>query len=198
MAQITLKGNPIQTSGRLPSPGYASPDFSLTKRDLSDMSLRDVAGKRVVLNIFPSIDTPTCSASVRRFNTEISDQENAVVLCISRDLPFAHDRFCEAEGIKNAISLSEMRHRDFGEKYGLAILDGPLAGLLARAVVILDESGKIIYSELVSEIAQEPNYEKVLDVLKNAASVDACTSSFTAEHARGEGEDDACDDGRAG
>ena len=198
MAQITLKGNPIQTSGRLPSPGYAAPDFSLTQRDLSDMSLRDVAGKRVVLNIFPSIDTPTCSASVRRFNTEISDQENAVVLCISRDLPFAHDRFCEAEDIKNAISLSEMRHRDFGEKYGLAILDGPLAGLLARAVVILDESGKIIYSELVSEIASEPDYEKALNALKNAASVDACTSSFTAEHARGEGEDDVCDDGRAG
>jgi len=198
MAQITLKGNPIQTSGRLPSPGYAAPDFSLTKRDLSDMSLRDVAGKRVVLNIFPSIDTPPCSASVRRFNTEISEHENAVVLCISRDLPFAHNRFCEAEGIENAITLSEMRHRDFGEKYGLAILDGPMAGLLARAVVVLDESGKIIYSELFSEVAQEPDYEKALEVLKNAASVDACTTSFTAEHARGEGEEDACDDGRAG
>jgi len=198
MAQITLKGNPIQTSGRLPSPGYAAPDFLLTKRDLSDMSLRDVAGKRVVLNIFPSIDTPPCSASVRRFNKEISEHENAVVLCISRDLPFANDRFCEAEGIENAITLSEMRNRDFGEKYGLAILDGPMAGLLARAVVVLDESGKIIYSELISEVAQEPNYEKAMEVLKNAASVDACTTSFTAEHARGEGEDDTCDDGRAG
>lgn len=198
MAQITLKGNPIQTSGRLPSPGYAAPDFILTKRDLSDMSLRDVAGKRVVLNIFPSIDTPPCSASVRRFNKEISEHENAVVLCISRDLPFAHDRFCEAEGIENAITLSEMRHREFGEKYGLSILDGPMSGLLARAVVVLDESGKIIYSELFSEVAQEPNYEKAMEVLKNAASVDACTTSFTAEHARGEGEDDACDDGRAG
>ncbi len=162
------------------------------------MSLRDVAGKRVVLNIFPSIDTPTCSASVRRFNTEISQHENAVVLCISRDLPFAHNRFCEAEGIENAIALSEMRHRDFGEKYGVVIMDGPLAGLLARAVVVLDESGKIIYSELVSEVATEPNYEKALKALKNAASIDACTSSFTAEHARGEGEDDACDDGRSG
>jgi len=162
------------------------------------MSLRDVAGKRVVLNIFPSIDTPPCSASVRRFNKEISEHENAVVLCISRDLPFAHDRFCEAEGIENAITLSEMRNRDFGEKYGLAILDGPMAGLLARAVVVLDESGKIIYSELFSEVAQEPNYEKAMEVLKNAASVDACTTSFTAEHARGEGEDDTCDDGRAG
>jgi len=198
MAQITLKGNPTQTSGKLPSPGYAAPDFSLAKRDLSDMSLRDVAGKRVVLNIFPSIDTPPCSASVRRFNAEIGGYENAVVLCISRDLPFAHNRFCEAEGIENAITLSEMRNRDFGEKYGLAILDGPMAGLLARAVVVLDEAGKIIYSELVNEIASEPNYEKALDVLKNAAGVDACTTSFTAEHARGEGEDDACDDGRSG
>jgi thiol peroxidase len=198
MAQITLNGNPTQTSGKLPTPGYAAPDFSLTKKDLSDMSLRDVAGKRVVLNIFPSIDTPTCSASVRRFNAEIGGHENAVVLCISRDLPFAHARFCEAEGIENAIPLSEMRHRDFGEKYGLAILDGPLAGLLARAVLVLDESGKVIHSELVPEIGNEPDYEKALEALKNAASVDACTTSFTAEHARGEGEDDACDDGRSG
>lgn len=198
MAQITLKGNPIHTSGNLPAPGYAAPDFLLTKRDLTDMSLRDVAGKRIVLNIFTSIDTSTCSASVRRFNAEIDHYENAVVLCISRDLPFAHARFCEAEGIENAITLSEMRHRDFGEKYGVAILDGPLAGLLARAVVVLDESGKVVYSELVAEHGNEPNYEKALEALKNAASVDACTTSFTAEHARGEGEDEACDDGRAG
>ena len=198
MAQITLNGNPTHTSGKLPTPGYAAPDFSLTKKDLSDMSLRDVAGKRVVLNIFPSIDTPTCSASVRRFNAEIGGHENAVVLCISRDLPFAHARFCEAEGIENAIPLSEMRHRDFGEKYGLAILDGPLAGLLARAVLVLDESGKVIHSELVPEIGNEPDYEKALEALKNAASVDPCNTSFTAEHARGEGEDDACDDGRSG
>lgn len=198
MAQITLKGNPTHTSGKLPSPGYAAPDFTLVKRDLSDMSLRDVIGKRVVLNIFPSIDTPPCSASVRRFNTEIGNHENAVALCISRDLPFAHNRFCEAEGIENAITLSEMRSGDFGEKYGVAIQDGPMAGLLARAVVVLDESGKVIHSELVDEITTEPNYEKALDVLRNAASVDACTTSFTAEHARGEGEDDVCDDGRAG
>ncbi len=198
MAQITLKGNPIHTSGNLPAPGYAAPDFSLTKKDMSDMSLRDVAGKRVVLNIFTSIDTSTCAASVRRFNAEISAHENAVVLCISRDLPFAHARFCEAEGIENAITLSEMRHRDFGEKYGLAIQDGPLAGLLARAVVVLDSSGKVLHSELVPEHGNEPNYEKALSVLRNNASVDACTISSTAEHARGEGDDDACDDGRAG
>jgi len=198
MTQITLKGNPIHTSGNVPSPGYAAPDFVLTKKDLSNMSLRDVVGKRVVLNIFTSIDTSTCAASVRRFNAEISGQKNSVVLCISRDLPFAHARFCEAEGIENAITLSEMRNREFGEKYGLVLLDGPLAGLLARAVLVLDESGKVIYSELVPEHGNEPNYEKALGALKNTASIDACTSSFTAEHARGEGEDDACDDGRSG
>ena len=198
MTQITLKGNPIHTSGNVPSPGYAAPDFVLTKKDLSNMSLRDVVGKRVVLNIFTSIDTSTCAASVRRFNAEISGQKNSVVLCISRDLPFAHARFCEAEGIENAITLSEMRNREFGEKYGLVLLDGPLAGLLARAVLVLDESGKVIYSELVPEHGNEPNYEKALEALKNTAGIDACTSSFTAEHARGEGEDDACDDGRSG
>ena len=198
MAQITLKGKPIHTSGNLPSPGYTAPDFTLTKKDLTDLSLRDVAGKRVVLNIFTSIDTSTCATSVRRFNAAIGQFENAVVLCISRDLPFAHARFCEAEGIDNAITLSEMRDRSFGEKYGLVIQDGPLAGLLARAVLVLDESGKVIYTELVSEHGNEPNYEKALDALKNAVSVDACTTSFTAEHARGDGDDDVCDDGRAG
>jgi thioredoxin-dependent peroxiredoxin len=198
MAQITLKGNPIQTSGKLPSPGYAAPDFSLTQKDLSDMSLRDVTGKRVVLNIFASLDTSVCATSVRRFNEEIVRHDNAVVLCISRDLPFAQTRFCEAEGIQNAILLSEMRHRDFGDKYGVAMLDGPMAGLLARAVIVLDESGKVIYSELVNEFSEEPDYAKALDALKNAAGVDACTSSLTAEHARVDDEDDVCDDGRAG
>ena len=198
MAEITLKGNPFHTSGNLPSVGYAAPDFSLTRQDLSDFKLRDVTGKRVVLNIFPSVDTPPCSASVRRFNTEISKFENAVALCISRDLPFAHARFCEAEGLKDVIPLSEMRHRDFGEKYGVVITDGPMAGLLARAVLVLDESGKVIYSQLVDEIVEEPAYEKALQALRDAPGVDSCTASFTAEHARGESEDDACDDGRAG
>lgn len=198
MTQITLNGNPTQTSGSLPSPGYAAPDFLLTQTDLSDMSLREVAGKRVVLNIFPSIDTSPCSVSVRRFNTAIGDVENAVVLCISRDLPFAHKRFCEAEGIENVIPLSEMRHRNFGEKYGVVIQDGPMAGLLARAVLVLDEAGKILYSQLVKDIVEEPDYEKALDVLRNAAGADACTLSFTAEHARAEGDDDVCDDGRSG
>ena len=198
MAQITLKGNPVNTSGDLPSPGYAAPDFSLTGKDLTDMTLRDVAGKRVVLNIFPSLDTPTCATSVRRFNEEIVKHDNAVALCISRDLPFAQARFCEVEGIENAITLSEMRNRNFGETYGVAIVDGPMAGLLARAVVVLDGGGKVIHSELVSDIVNEPDYAKALDVLANAAGVDACTTTLTAEHARGDGEDDACDDGRAG
>jgi thiol peroxidase len=198
MAQITLKGNPVHTSGNLPSIGYAAPDFSLTRQDFSDLKLRDVVGKRVVLNIFLSVDTSTCSASVRRFNAEISKFDNAVALCISRDLPFAHARFCEAEGLKNVITLSEMRHRDFGEKYGVVITDGPMAGLLARAVLVLDESGKVIYSQLVDEISQEPAYEKALEALRNASVIDSCTTSFTAEHARGDSEDDACDDGRAG
>ncbi len=198
MAQITLKGNLVNTSGNLPSPGYAAPDFSLTRTDLSDMTLRDLVGKRVVMNIFSSLDTSVCAMSVRRFNEEIVKHENAVVLCISRDLPFAQARFCEAEGIENAIMLSEMRDRDFGEKYGVALVDGPTAGLLARAVVVLDEAGKVIHSELVSDIVNEPDYAKALDVLENAAGVDACTTSLTAEHVRADGEDDVCDDGRAG
>lgn len=198
MAQITVKGNTTQTSGNLPAPGYAAPDFTLTRKDLTEFSLREVAGKRVVLNIFNSIDTSVCSASVRRFNEEISKHSNAVVLGISRDLPFAHARFCEAEGIENVISLSEFHNRDFGQKYGVDIVDGPLSGLLARAVVVLDESGKVIYSELVKELTDEPDYGKALDALSNAASVDACTTSFTAEHARGDGQEDDCDDGRAG
>ena len=198
MAQIKLNGNPVNTSGNLPSPGYTAPDFSLTRTDLSDMTLRDVAGKRVVLNIFSSLDTSVCAMSVRRFNEEIVKHENAVALCISRDLPFAQARFCEAEGIENAILLSEMRNRDFGEKYGVALVDGPTAGLLARSVVVLDEAGKVIHSELVSDIVNEPDYAKALDILENAAGVDACTTSLTAEHARTDGEDDVCDDGRAG
>jgi thiol peroxidase len=198
MAQVTLKGNPVNTSGNLPTVGYAAPDFSLTRADFSDMSLREVAGKRVVLNIFMSVDTSTCSASIRRFNTEISKIDNAVALCISRDLPFAHARFCEAEGLKDVITLSEMRHRDFGKTYGIEMTDGPLAGLLARAVLVLDESGKVIYSQLVKEVGEEPDYEKALDALSNKPGIDSCTTSFTAEHARSDGEDDACDDGRAG
>ncbi len=167
MAKITIGGNPINTCGELPEVGKQAPDFVLTKTDLSDISLKDVAGKKAVLNIFPSIDTPICAMSVRKFNAEINKFENAVVLCISADLPFAHERFCGAEGLENVISVSELRNRDFGENYGLRITDGPIAGLLARAVIILDETGKVVYTQLVPEIKQEPDYEKALELLKS-------------------------------
>ncbi len=166
MAQITLKGNSINTSGDLPATGSAAPDFCLTGVDLADVSLKDHVGKKVVLNIFPSIDTPVCASSVRRFNVEASRSENTVVLCISRDLPFALKRFCGAEGLDDVVSLSEMKALKFGEDYGVRITDGPLAGLLARAVVIVDESGNVAYTEQVPEITQEPDYEAALSALK--------------------------------
>ena len=165
MAAITLKGNPIHTCGELPAVGAQAPDFVLTKTDLSDVSLSDFAGKRLVLNIFPSIDTSVCAASVRRFNEEAQNLKNTLVLCVSLDLPFAHDRFCGAEGLENVIPATELRKRAFGEDYGVRIVDGPLAGLLSRAVVILDEQGKVIYTEQVPEIAQEPDYEAALQAL---------------------------------
>jgi len=198
MAEITLKGMPVHTIGELPSVGQAAPDFLLTRTDLSDMSLKDVAGKRIVLNIFPSVDTTTCAMSVRRFNSEISKFEKAAALCISRDLPFAHARFCGTEGLNDVISLSEMRHRDFGKQYGVEMTDGPLAGLLARAVMVIDENGKIIYTQLVSEIGEEPDYEKALTALQNTEDLEACKTSTTAEQARGIENDEPCDDGRAG
>ena len=166
MAQITLKGNPVNTSGNLPKTGDNAPDFRLTDTKLADKSLKDFSGKTMILNIFPSIDTPVCSMSVRKFNAEITKFNNTVVLCISRDLPFAHARFCGAEGLNNVVSLSELRTLDFGEKYGLRIVDGPLAGLLARAVVIVDSKGKVLYTQLVPEIGEEPDYEKALILLK--------------------------------
>ncbi|MBF0459908.1 MAG: thiol peroxidase [Magnetococcales bacterium] len=165
MAVITLKGNTIHTCGELPKVGEAGPDFNLTKTDLTDVSLGDLAGKRLVLNIFPSIDTPVCAASVRYFNQDAAQRPDTTVLCISLDLPFAHKRFCGAEGLNNVLSVSELRQRGFGEAYGVRIVDGPLAGLLARAVVVLDGSGRVIHAQLVPEIAQEPDYEAVLRVL---------------------------------
>jgi thiol peroxidase len=165
MAQITFKGNPVQTSGSLPSVGEHAPDFLLTKTDLSDITLKDLAGKKVVLNIFPSIDTPVCAITVRKFNTEIVRHQDAVVLCISRDLPFAQARFCGAEGLDDVISASELRNLNFGEDYGVRITDGPLAGLLARSVVVLDENAKVVYTQLVGEIAEEPDYERALAAL---------------------------------
>jgi len=166
MAKITFKGNEVNTSGNLPVIGTIAKDFCLTGTDLIDVSLKNYDGKRIVMNIFPSIDTGICSASVRRFNAEIEKMKNTVVLCISMDLPFAHSRFCGAEGLTNVISLSEMRARGFGEYYGVRMLDGLLAGLFSRAVVVLDENRKVIYTEQVPEIGQEPQYQPVVDLLK--------------------------------
>ena len=165
MAKITLKGTPINTVGDLPQVGSVAPDFTLTRKDLSDVGIADFSGKRVIMNIFPSIDTPVCATSVRRFNAEINQLDNTVCLCISLDLPFAHERYCGASGLDNVISLSELRNRDFGDNYGVRIADGPLAGLLARAILVIGEDGKVIYRELVPEIAQEPNYDAALAVL---------------------------------
>ena len=166
MAKTAFKGSPVHTIGELPSVGSQAPDFILTKTDLSDISLKDVAGKKVIMNIFPSIDTSVCATSVRKFNAEINKYNNAVVLCISADLPFAHARFCGAEGLHNVVTASELRNRDFGTNYGVRIIDGPLAGLLARSVVVLDEKGKVIYTQLVGDIAEEPDYEKALSMLR--------------------------------
>jgi thiol peroxidase len=165
MATITLKGSPIETMGDLPQVGETAPGFTLTKRDLSETTLSEFAGKRIVLNIFPSLDTAVCATSVRRFNVEASKLENSVVICVSADLPFAHERFCVAEGIDDVISVSSFRSEAFGKDYGVKITSGPLTGLLSRAIVIVDESGKVIYTEQVPEIAQEPNYEAALAAL---------------------------------
>jgi thiol peroxidase len=165
MATVTLKGNTIHTSGELPGIGSKAPSFKLTKADLSDLKLDDLNGKKIILNIFPSIDTAVCASSVRKFNEKASSLANTSVLCISRDLPFAQARFCGAEGLKDVITLSEMKDKNFGESYGVTIKDGPLEGLLARSVVILDEKGNVVYTELVPEITQEPNYDKALSAI---------------------------------
>lgn len=166
MTKITLGGNPINTIGTLPAKGTKAPAFKLTKTDLSDLTLAELAGKRVVLNIFPSLDTGVCAASVRKFNAEVSGLTNTVVVCASRDLPFAHKRFCVAEGLENVISASELRDSHFGKDYGVRIIDGPLSGLDSRAVVVIDVEGTVLYTEQVPEIAQEPNYEEALKVLR--------------------------------
>ncbi|MGD9997047.1 MAG: thiol peroxidase [Ilumatobacteraceae bacterium] len=163
MAQTALGGNPVHTVGDLPSVG-SSPSFSLTKADLSEVTNADYAGKRVILNIFPSIDTPTCATSVRTFNERAASLDNTVVLCVSADLPFAQKRFCGAEGIENVDSASTFRS-DFGQQWGITLADGRLNGLLARAVVVLDENGKVTYNELVPEIANEPDYDSAIAAL---------------------------------
>ena len=162
MANITLKGNTITTVGELPAKGSAAPDFTLVATDLSEKSLADYKGKTVVLNVFPSIDTPVCAASVRKFNEAAGQKANTVVLCISADLPFAHKRFCELDGLANVSPLSVFRAPAFGADYGLTVNSGPLAGLLSRAVIVVGPDGKVSYTEQVPEIAQEPDYEAAL------------------------------------
>ena len=165
MSSITLGGNPVNTSGELPKIGTQLADFKLVKNDLSIATLADFAGKKVVFNIFPSIDTGTCAASVRKFNATAANLNNTVVLCISRDLPFAQKRFCGAEGIENVENLSDFKDGSFGKSNGLEIIDGVLAGLHSRAVIVIDEKGTILHTEQVQEIADEPNYEAALAVL---------------------------------
>lgn len=162
---VTLAGNPITINGQFPQTGTAAPAFSLVDKGLADVSLASFAGKRKILNIFPSIDTPTCATSVRKFNAQANALPNTVVLCISADLPFAQARFCGAEGLDNVITLSTLRGADFLGNYGVAISSGPLAGLAARAVVVLDENDQVLHAELVPEIKNEPDYAAALAVL---------------------------------
>lgn len=165
MANITLGGNPVSTSGELPKIGARAPEFTLVKTDLSTVSLADFKGSKVVLNIFPSVDTGTCATSARKFNEKAGNLNNTKVLCISRDLPFAQNRFCGAEGLENVISLSDFRDGSFGAAYGLNILNGPLQGLHSRVVIVLDEEGTVKYTEQVPDIKDEPNYENALAAL---------------------------------
>jgi thiol peroxidase len=166
MATITLKGNPINTVGNLPAKGSICPDFKLVKNDLSVVTLSDLKGKKVILNIFPSLDTDVCATSVRKFNVEASKLENTVILCVSKDLPFANKRFCSVEGLENVITGSDFRDGSFGRNFGVTIADGALAGLHSRAIVVLDENSQVIYTEQVPEIVQEPDYEAALKAVK--------------------------------
>ena len=163
---VTLKGKPIKIEGAFPKAGQQAPAFSLVNRDLQDVTLANYAGKKKVLNIVPSLDTPVCALSTRKFNQQASNMDNTVVLIIAADLPFAMSRFCDAEGLNKVITLSTMRGANFMKDYGVLIADSPFGGITARAVIVLDESDKIIHAELVSEIADEPNYEAALAALK--------------------------------
>jgi thiol peroxidase len=165
MAEIKLGGGTAKTVGELPAPGEDAPDFQLVKSDLKPVALSDFAGQRLVLNIFPSIDTPTCAASVRRFNAECSNLENATVLNVSMDLPFAQGRFCGAEGLDQVVNASDFRDQSFGRSYGVRFADGPLEGLFARAVVVVDENGKVLHSQYVPVLSEEPDYNAALAAL---------------------------------
>lgn len=166
MASITLGPNPVTTTGELPEVGSIAPNFIVTKTDLTDTSLSDYKGKNVVLNIFPSIGTGICAASVRKFNVLAAETDNTVVICVSRDLPFAHQHFCEAEGIDNVIPTSEYKNNGFSDNYHVKMIDGKFEGLFSRCIVVIDEGGKVIYTEQVPTIGQEPDYEKALAALK--------------------------------
>ena len=166
MATITFKGNPIQTSGELPAKGSVAPDFTLANTSLEDVSLRDFEGRTKILNAVPSLDTGVCAASARKFNEAVSQRAGTVLLNISADLPFAAGRFCETNGLKNVVALSTFRSPDFARAYGVGIVSGPLAGLTARAVVVLDARNQVLHAELVPEIAQEPNYVAALAAVK--------------------------------
>jgi len=165
MAKITLKGNAVNTAGKLPEKGRKAPDFTLVKSDLGSMSLSELKGKKVILNIFPSLDTSVCATSVRKFNQLAAGKQDTIVLAISKDLPFAHGRFCSTEGINNVVTLSGFRDYKFGSQYGLEIVDGPLAGLYSRCIVIVDEKGVVKYTQQVPEITQEPDYDSALAAL---------------------------------
>ena len=165
MASVLFGGNPVNTNGELPKVGSQAPDFKLTTNDLSLVSLADFAGTKLVLNVFPSIDTSTCATSVRKFNTDASQLENTTVLCISRDLPFAQKRFCGAEGLDNVINLSDFNTGDFGKDYGLEFIEGAFTGLHSRAVIVIDENGIVKYTEQVPNISDEPNYEAAIAAL---------------------------------
>ena len=167
MANVTLGGNPITVNGNFPKPGDTIADFTLTGKDLKEVSLKDYAGKRKVLNIVPSLDTPVCQTSTRTFNQKATELQNAVVLVVSADLPFVGGRFCGAEGLNDVVTLSTFRNRDVHSKLGVDVADGPLKGLTARGVVVLDENNKVLHSELVPEIKQEPNYDAALAALKS-------------------------------
>lgn len=166
MATITVKGQPTTTIGTLPAVGSTVPDFLLTKTDMSDVGKHDFSGKRIIFNIFTSLDTSVCAASIRRFNKDAAALDNTVVLCVSQDLPFAHARFCTSEGIENVVPLSAFRAKSFGRQFGVIFIDGPLAGLFARSVVVTDAEGNVVYTEQVPENAQEPDYDKALAAVK--------------------------------
>ncbi|TNF95095.1 MAG: thiol peroxidase [Gammaproteobacteria bacterium] len=165
MATVTLTGNELNTNGELPEIGSQAPDFELTNAELADVSLRDFAGKKRLLNIVPSLDTPTCATSTKKFNEFFKERDDAVALIISADLPFAQGRFCSSEGLENVVTLSMMRNRQFAKDYGVLLVDGPLKGITARAIVVIDEAGSVTYTQLVGEIADEPDYDAALSAL---------------------------------